>query len=306
MEKSVQSLNPWKVAVIFLSVFIISSYLFDQKNDKTECDCSLNEPNNDILLTQSTLLDSVISKSVSLEPDSPKPNSTEPTFTKPDSSESDSSEPDSASRGGGNRKSKQSSASVSVPDKQAIPTETGAWKLGKGYNYFLDKNLVEALGEIFYNQTVLELGAGKGRYTEALKAKVSAISGYDGAPNVEEETNGFIKWADLTERQELGLHDWVMCLEVGEHVPAQFELMVIDNIHRHNTKGVVLSWAVPEQGGNGHVNNHSNRYIRNLMKALGYKYSIKVDNDLRHRATLKWFKETLMVFRKEEAGEREL
>ena len=53
--------------------------------------------------------------------------------------------------------------------------------------------------------------------------------------------------------------DWVICLEMGEHIPNRFEPMVIANLHAHNTRGVILSWARLGQPGYGHVNNHSSK-----------------------------------------------
>ena len=47
---------------------------------------------------------------------------------------------------------------------------------------------------------------------------------------------------------------------MGEHVSGNYEGMVIRNLHHHNCKGVILSWAVLGQGGHSHVNNNSNDY----------------------------------------------
>ena len=46
---------------------------------------------------------------------------------------------------------------------------------------------------------------------------------YDGAGNVEEYTNGFVRYVDLTLPLHLGVSEWVLSLEVGEHVPSEFE-----------------------------------------------------------------------------------
>ena len=66
--------------------------------------------------------------------------------------------------------------------------------------------------------------------------------------------------------------DWVLSLEVGEHVPTAFEGMLVRNLHAHNCRGVVLSWAVLNQSGVGHINNHRNEYIVQTFAALGYRY----------------------------------
>ena len=76
---------------------------------------------------------------------------------------------------------------------------------------------------------------------------------------MQEFTKSFIGFADMTQKVAVPKGDWVLSLEMGEHVPNRFEAMVIRNIHAHNTRGVILSWARLGQPGNGHVNNHSRK-----------------------------------------------
>ena len=55
-----------------------------------------------------------------------------------------------------------------------------------------------------------------------------------------------MSYLDLTLPQYgLPLYDWVISLEVAEHIPAESEAIYLDNIVRHAREGVVLSWAVP-------------------------------------------------------------
>ena len=96
----------------------------------------------------------------------------------------------------------------------------------------------------------------------------------------------------------VGQYDWVMSLEVGEHLPQQFERTFIDNLQRHNTKGIILSWALDGQGGHGHFNERPISYIKNLFAQDGYINDIHSETMLRASATLWWFKNTIMVFRR--------
>ena len=48
-----------------------------------------------------------------------------------------------------------------------------------------------------------------------LAETAASIDGYDGVFNIANLTKGYIKHADLTQRHKLGVHDWVLCLEVG-------------------------------------------------------------------------------------------
>ncbi len=79
-----------------------------------------------------------------------------------------------------------------------------------------------------------------------------------------------MKYLDLTLPQYgLPMYDWVISLEVAEHIPAQFEAVYMDNIARHAREGVVLSWARPGQGGYSHVNNRPFEYVVKLFDDMG-------------------------------------
>ena len=57
---------------------------------------------------------------------------------------------------------------------------------------------------------------------------------------------------------DIGVFDWALALEIMEHIPPKYEKTALDNIVRSARKGVVCSWAVPNQGGHAHVNELSN------------------------------------------------
>ena len=146
-----------------------------------------------------------------------------------------------------------------------------------------------------------DFGAGVGQYGHALLSRDPRFRwrGFDGAGNVEAFTSGFVEWFDLTMPLSLPKSDWVLCLEVGEHVPNAFEAMVVRNLHAHNLRGLVLSWAVPNQTGTAHINNHRNGYIRRIFTGLGYVHNDRLATTLRHRAAWPhslWLKHTIMVF----------
>ena len=42
------------------------------------------------------------------------------------------------------------------------------------------------------------------------------------------------------------------CVQVGEHIPHEHEYMFVRNLHAHNCRGLVLSWANLEQLGTAH------------------------------------------------------
>ena len=59
-------------------------------------------------------------------------------------------------------------------------------------------------------------------------------SAYDGAGNVERVSGGFTSFVDLTVPVSLPRADWVLVLEVGEHVPSALEEVLVRNVHAHN------------------------------------------------------------------------
>lgn len=120
----------------------------------------------------------------------------------------------------------------------------------------VDERLIRALCSVLETgYTTFDIGAGNGRHAEALRAKGHAVIAYDGAALPELNV---LEW-DLS--KPLQYRDGVDCqvpqgymIEVGEHIPAELEATVIENITRAITMRLVVSWATPGQPGSGHVN----------------------------------------------------
>lgn len=159
--------------------------------------------------------------------------------------------------------------------------------------------MAEQLLRLVAGGDVLELGAGFGCYSAYWKAsnQISSIVAVDGAKDVDVVTRGLVQRADLSERLDLKrTFDWVIMLEVAEHVPKEFEDVLLQNLRRH-AGNLVISWAVPGQGGNGHVNLQTNEYVIDKLTGMGWKHDPVATQQLRDSATLGWFKNTPLVFR---------
>ncbi len=171
-----------------------------------------------------------------------------------------------------------------------------------------DKPLSDYLVKFFKDEkaeSVADLGAGMGDYVKNFKNNNLNASCYDGNPNTPQLTNNLCKVLDLSKPHIFHKnYDWIMSLEVGEHLPKEFEDVFINNLHNNNNKGIVLSWAIIGQGGRGHINEQDNDYIKNKIMKLGYTNDIEAENKMREAASLDWFKNTLMVFRKMNKIER--
>jgi hypothetical protein len=170
-----------------------------------------------------------------------------------------------------------------------------------------DEGLKSFLTIFFSGFRIFDFGAGVGQYGLAFNSTnnmndLPAIDylGFDGALNVPEFTKGFIKWADFTAPftpTHNGPADWVLCLEVGEHIPTEFESKLLSNIHNNNICGAVLSWGIPGQGGKSHVNLKPNNEVIVLMKSLGYEFQEISSICIRAKAQYRWFKNTFMLFK---------
>lgn len=167
-----------------------------------------------------------------------------------------------------------------------------------------DYGLADGLVDFFVEEkanNVGDFGCGLGNYIRVLRYNHIDAEGYDGNPQTGELSEGMAKVSDLSQPVDFGKkYDWILCLEVGENLPKQYEKIFIENLNRHASKGMVLSWAVRDQGGYGHVNEQNNDYIKSVMSSYGYTNDLEAEKKLRNLTTLWWFKNSLMVFRKKQ------
>ena len=181
--------------------------------------------------------------------------------------------------------------------------DLGFWETIDGTGHIHDCSLANALTQYLLDneiKTVVDFGCGMGDYARAFKASNLAVEAFDGNPNTEALTEGIGSVLDLSKPFYLkNKFDAVLSLEVGEHIPAEFEDLFITNITKHVRKTLIISWAIEGQGGSGHVNCRNNDYIIADICDRGFKYNEKASNQLRKSATnASWFSYTLMVFNK--------
>jgi cyclopropane fatty-acyl-phospholipid synthase-like methyltransferase len=181
--------------------------------------------------------------------------------------------------------------------------ERGYWLVGKGsrdhrFDTLLSKSIINYL-KVNMIKSAIDLGCGEGHYVNDLNNNGINCLGYDGNPNTTSITNNRCQIMDLSKPQVFEQKsEFTISLEVAEHIPKQFEDIYIQNVHNSNTKGIILTWAIPGQGGHGHVNEQPNEYALNKFLSLGYKYNTTDSNILRNNAELWWFKKTIMVLEK--------
>ena len=96
--------------------------------------------------------------------------------------------------------------------------------------------------------SIVDIGAGVGQYGRWFNHYEPKIEyhGFDGSGNIESFTNGFVSWIDVTDPLFHTVNvtaDFVMSLEVAEHIPASTVPAFLDLLDRHNRYGIILSWA---------------------------------------------------------------
>jgi 2-polyprenyl-3-methyl-5-hydroxy-6-metoxy-1,4-benzoquinol methylase len=185
---------------------------------------------------------------------------------------------------------------------QELPSSlSGFWELPPGYDYYLDEPLADAISLVVEGGTLADLGAGLGMYSRYIldTGRIRNVTAYEGMPDVEKRTNGFVRRVDLSMDDPFVEHyDWIMSLEVGEHIPPPCMAAFLNTVAGHARKGVVISWATPGQGGAGHFNELDSRTIRGEMARRGFFSDHCAEGILRSVSALSHFQRTVMVFRR--------
>jgi len=168
----------------------------------------------------------------------------------------------------------------------------------KSHRY--DKALNDAIIHLFPVKTIVDIGCGRGEYIKCFLDNNINCIGYDGSPLTSELTKGLCQIKDFSEPVDIGKFELVLSLEVGEHIPVQYEQVFIDNLCRASIRYICVSWGIVGQNGLGHVNCKNNDYIIEEFKKRGFYYLEIESKQLREFSELSWFKNTIMVFKQNE------
>jgi hypothetical protein len=179
-------------------------------------------------------------------------------------------------------------------------TETGIWTPEEAQaNHVFCKELAEAMLQVLPKDVpVLDIGCGNGAYVDFLNERTKGgANGLEGTHSEHEK----ILCADLSKPFE---YNWysafsVISLEVGEHIPREYESVFLDNVVKYADSKIVLSWAIPGQGGLGHVNERSTWHIINQMAKRGWVMNPEETVFLRRsvqNAKEWWFKKSIVVY----------
>lgn len=181
-----------------------------------------------------------------------------------------------------------------------MPSETGYWNEEEIIFHDYSFPLARWIANFFERERpILDFGAGDGFYSGYLQDLGYWVLPIEGDATTIINAKGAIQ-KDLSQPFEINLPNDSICLEVGEHIPAEFEQVFINNI-ANNTKGkLVLSWAIPEQEGYFHVNCKPNEWVIAEFEKRGFKYLQAETQSARAviEERRKYFRDTLLIFEK--------
>ena len=107
-----------------------------------------------------------------------------------------------------------------------------------------------------------------------------------------------VTYANLCETGlDLGVHDWAMSFEVGEHLPDSCLASYVRLLDASNRMGVLLAWS-SHTAGQCHVNPRHSSQVVCLYELLGYELDVWHTLHGRHRAFLSWFRHDYIVMRR--------
>lgn len=151
---------------------------------------------------------------------------------------------------------------------------------------------------------VIDLGCGPGMYVYSLRNQGVDAVGYDIDNRIQNKKHLYCE--SLFEVQDKA--DFVMCLEVAEHIDNVLSKDVVQAVKRCSLPGGTVLWsaAAPGQGGVGHINCQTKKYWDKLFAAEGF-----VRDDIMERYLLDyivqgyhmgWFVNNFMIFKNVEEG----
>ena len=181
--------------------------------------------------------------------------------------------------------------------------DSGVWKSHMNSElipaHAFDEGLAHGIGSFLLENNylnVVDFGCGWTAYTVKYLRKMGlSCTGYDGDHLL--ETNGCHQLNLAQKDLLLPVYDFLISLEVAEHIPLELESNFISNCDRSNKYGIIISWSPPE-GGFSHVNEKMVGEVIPIFTELGYEYDHDTTLRLRESVICHWYRDRLMVFRR--------
>ncbi|HET6390422.1 class I SAM-dependent methyltransferase [Hyphomicrobium sp.] len=155
--------------------------------------------------------------------------------------------------------------------------------------------------------SLLDVGAGLGNWLRAAREMgIDDIFGFDGVAadpaELHVEANRIATF-DLRRPVSLGRRfDVVLCLEVAEHLHAEFAGTIVETLCRHGDL-IFFSAAAPGQHGEHHVNCQWPTYWQALFNAQGYVCRDDMRSEIWNDGMIEpWYRQNLFSARRDPEG----
>lgn len=171
------------------------------------------------------------------------------------------------------------------------------------HNLESPSQIVPVILEIIKPKSVVDFGCGIGTFLHVFKKNgVSEVMGLDGKWVNKELLHKYISESEFKEvnlEESISLekkYDLAISLEVAEHLSEKSAITFVKNLARCADK-VVFSAAIPNQGGQNHINEQPLTYWEKLFNDEGYEMidclrPIFWDNT----KVFSWYKQNMVLF----------
>lgn len=192
--------------------------------------------------------------------------------------------------------------------------QNGEWLTDNFSGHIYDNGLEFCLTEIVKDRkikTAVDMGCGPGWYVAFLRRIGIKAHGYDANPNTAKLSSNMFSSDYHCECLDLSKRVWfnrpfnfVLSIEVGEHISKKFQYIFLDNLTNNCSDCLLLSWAIPGQIGDGHVNPRSNEWVINQLYNRGLIFNREKTILYRSKCSYEWLKKTLMFFERFPTGRK--
>lgn len=170
-----------------------------------------------------------------------------------------------------------------------MPVNDEIFTMAEAAGHHFSEKLAGRAAEFFSPQEpVLDFGCGNASYLVYLRGRGFSGIGVEGThgltyrvPGHEQPSARFgrksrpslqlVQW-DLQHPLWLGVKGNVMSVEVAEHLHAGHHDAFMDNLSRHCAGKLLLTWAVPGQGGLRHVSERTQEQVVPYAARWGFAY----------------------------------